>query len=179
MRISLSDIELVSPKFIKSEELYLYTIKNKEFLEEFEPKRNDEFYTIGFQEELLKREEIEFYNKVNYKFYIKHDDILIGSIALTNIVYGPFCSCFLGYKLDKDYVNRGYMQKAVLALTNFAFNSLDLHRIEANVMPRNKASIRVLEKIGYKSEGVAKKYLKINGEWEDHIHYVILNENME
>lgn len=68
------------------------------------------------------------------------------------------------------------MTQAVEAVTQMAFTQLNLHRIEANVMPRNTASLGVLQKCGFEHEGVAKKYLKINGVWEDHIHMVKLNE---
>jgi ribosomal-protein-alanine N-acetyltransferase len=59
------------------------------------------------------------------------------------------------------------------------FGEYGLHRIEANIMPRNAASLRVVEKAGFHREGLAKKYLKINGVWEDHIHMVLLNDRME
>ena len=64
------------------------------------------------------------------------------------------------------------MTAAVGVLTQYAFSQLGLHRLEANVMPRNRASLRVLEKNGYENEGLAKRYLHINGVWEDHIHMV-------
>lgn len=60
-----------------------------------------------------------------------------------------------------------------------AFGPLGLHRIEANIMPKNKASLRVAEKLDFKNEGLSTKYLKINGVWEDHIHMVLLNEEIE
>ena len=68
---------------------------------------------------------------------------------------------------------------AVAMMVEYAFQELRLHRIEANVMPRNRASLRVLEKNGFENEGLAKRYLQINGEWEDHIHMVIRNAAME
>lgn len=95
--------------------------------------------------------------------------------ALNNVVWGAFYSCFLGCKLDVELINRGYMTTAVQAVTEFAFRRLHLHRIEGNIMPKNKPSLRVLEKCGYQNEGLSKSYLKINGRWEDHIHMVKLN----
>jgi ribosomal-protein-alanine N-acetyltransferase len=68
------------------------------------------------------------------------------------------------------------MTLAIKQTVDFAFNTLSLHRIEANVMPHNIASLKVLEKNNFNKEGLAKKYLKINGKWEDHIHMVLLNE---
>jgi ribosomal-protein-alanine N-acetyltransferase len=71
------------------------------------------------------------------------------------------------------------MTEAVKAVVDYGFNTLALHRIEANIMPRNIASLRVVGKLGFINEGLSKKYLKINGQWEDHIHMVIFNEVME
>ncbi len=113
-----------------------------------------------------------------YRFWIVEKDnpnIIIGTIALTAIVMGAFQSCFMGYKLDKDYLNCGYMTQAVRKCVEIGFNDIGLHRIEANIMPRNKASLRVVEKAGFQNEGLSKEYLMINGVWEDHIHMVILN----
>ena len=97
---------------------------------------------------------------------------------MNNVVWGAFCSASLGYKLDKDYVNKGYMSVAVEMLIKYAFEELGLHRIEANVMPKNKASLRVLEKNQFINEGTSKYYLNINGVWEDHIHMVKINYAM-
>lgn len=71
------------------------------------------------------------------------------------------------------------MTETVNEVVRYAFESLGLHRIEGNIMPRNKASIGVVEKCGFVNEGTSRKYLKINGVWEDHIHFVKINEAME
>ena len=95
-------------------------------------------------------------------------------MALTGAIWGSFCSCFLGYKLDKDYLNRGYMTGAIGLVTAWGFE-VGLHRIEANIMPRNLPSLRVAEKCGFQNEGLSPRYLQINGKWEDHVHMVKLN----
>ena len=74
---------------------------------------------------------------------------IIGTVGLNNIVRGCFHSCFLGYKLDQDFLNRGYMTEAVRAAVDYAFGPLALHRVEANIMPHNQASLRVAEKCGF------------------------------
>ncbi|WP_306767434.1 GNAT family N-acetyltransferase [Hypnocyclicus thermotrophus] len=102
----------------------------------------------------------------------------MGSIALSNIIRGAFQNAFLGYKLDKNEINKGYMSEAVNEIIKFAFDNLNLHRIEANVLPRNKASMKVLEKNGFILEGYSKDYLKIDDEWKDHIHMVKLNKKL-
>ncbi len=71
------------------------------------------------------------------------------------------------------------MTEAIVKMVAIAFEKLSLHRIEANIIPRNTRSIRTVEKAGFEYEGISKKYLKINGVWEDHVHMVILNEAME
>lgn len=126
-------------------------------------------------------ESLEAENKTAFRFYLsarENTETIIGSIGVSQIVRGCFLSCYLGYKLDRGYLNRGYMTQAVRAVTEFAFADLGLHRIEGNVMPRNEASQRVLIKCGFQEEGLSRKYLRINGRWEDHIHMVILNERM-
>jgi len=116
-------------------------------------------------------------------WFFKQEDIaldyVLGSIALNNIVRGAFQSCHLGYKMDQNNINKGYMTEGLEKVIDYAFNVLKLHRIEANIMPHNAASLRVVEKLGFYNEGLAKKYLKINGRWEDHIHMVLLNESLE
>ena len=83
------------------------------------------------------------------------------------------------YQRNKDEINQGYMTEAIKTAVDYAFKELNLHRIEANIMPKNKASLKVVEKLGFINEGISKKYLKINGSWEDHIHMVLLNEELE
>ncbi len=157
-----------------------YYLRNKSFLEEWEPKRSEEFYTKEYQEEQLDKELSDINNKRSFKLwiFIKEDrSRIIGSVSFTNIIWGAFLFCYLGYKLDKDEINKGYMTEAVKKGVEIAFNEFGLHRIEANIMPRNKASLRVVDKLGFYNEGMAYKYLKINDKWEDHIHMVLLNEN--
>ena len=80
----------------------------------------------------------------------------------------------LGYWLGKPFVRRGYMTEAVRATVNFGFDALHLHRIEAATMPNNAASVRVLERNGFRREGFARRLLKINGTWEDHVLHALL-----
>ena len=116
-----------------------------------------------------------------FRFYIRlaeQPNKIIGIIGLNNVVWEAFCSAFLGYKLDKNFINSGYMSMAIAMLVNYDFEELHLHRIEANVMPKNIASLRVLEKNAFINEGISKYYLNINGIWEDHIHMVRINYDM-
>ncbi len=164
-----------------ADQVVAYYRRNREFLAEFEPKRTEAYYTKTFQKDQLRRDRLDCEEKRVYRFYIcrkEEPEKIIGSICLSNVVWGSFMSCFLGYKLDKDYVNRGYMSMALAMIVQYAFEELGLHRIEGNVMPRNLASLRVLEKNQFVNEGLSKHYLNINGVWEDHVHMVRINDAM-
>ena len=155
-----------------------YLLRNKEFLEEWEPLRREGFYTEEFQRKELSREQGEMEAGRMLKLWIsmKGEERIIGSLTFGSIVRGAFQSCFLGYRLDKDELNRGYMTEAFRVGIDLMFGEYGLHRIEANIMPANKRSLRVAQKLGFHDEGYAKKYLNINGVWEDHIHMVLINE---
>lgn len=159
-------------------EILEYYIRNRSFLEEWSPKREGDFYTLKKQREYLKRDlkDIENGNKIKLWLYLKDTSKIIGLTNFSSIIRGGFQSCFLGYSLDKDEINKGYMTEALDKGIDYMLNQQGLHRIEANIMPRNKRSLRVAEKLGFKNEGLALKYLKINGVWEDHLHMVLLNE---
>jgi [ribosomal protein S5]-alanine N-acetyltransferase len=160
-----------------------YYLRNKEFLGEWDPIRNKEFYSLDCQRELLKKDMSNFEagNQLRLWIFKKGENVserVIGSVAFSNIVRGAFLSCHLGYKLDKDEINKGYATEAIKKGIDIIFKEYKLHRIEANIMPKNKPSLRVVEKLGFYNEGLAYKYLKIHGKWEDHIHMVLLNEEV-
>ncbi|HEX3043215.1 MAG TPA: GNAT family protein [Bacillota bacterium] len=163
-------------------EVLKFILNNKDFLEEWEPRRELDYYSLKAQRKLLIDERVRIKKGQLYKVWIykvNDPNRIIGSISLNNIVRGVFLSCHLGYRIDQDEQRNGYMTEALQVVINYAFNQLGLHRIEANIMPRNKASLRVVEKLGFYHEGLALKYLKINDAWEDHIHLVLRNEGME
>ncbi|QEN05259.1 GNAT family N-acetyltransferase [Thiospirochaeta perfilievii] len=118
-------------------------------------------------------------NKSGISLGIFLEGQLIGQINISNIVYGPFLSCFLGYKLGEKFQGMGYMGEALNKVIDIAFNQYKLHRIEANIIPKNIKSINVVERLNFVNEGLSKKYLKINGQWQDHSHYVLLNNLLE
>jgi [ribosomal protein S5]-alanine N-acetyltransferase len=158
-----------------------YYLRNKSFLEEWEPVKGEDFYTKQYQEEQLDKELSNIENNNSFRLWVfkKGDESrIIGSVGFSNIVRGAFLSCTLGYKLDKDEINKGYITDAIQKGIEIMFNEFGLHRIEANIMPKNTRSLRVVEKLGFYNEGLAYKYLKINEKWEDHIHMVLLNEKV-
>ncbi len=102
------------------------------------------------------------------------DGALVGAVTLDNIRRGPAQAGTLGYWVGAPYARQGYMREALEAVVHFAFSELDLSRLEAGCLPENVASRGVLEKVGFKYEGVAQSYLQINGRWRNHVLYANL-----
>ncbi|KAA6447693.1 GNAT family N-acetyltransferase [Bacillus swezeyi] len=152
---------------------------NRSFFEQFSMERNDEFYTIEGQKKRLQRFYENMQNDEDYYFGIFHqaDDALIGTVNLFQILRGSLQSAFIGYFLDEKHNGKGYTTEAAKLMVEYSFDDLKLHRVEAGVMPRNIASIRVLEKAGFHKEGIARKNVKINGKWEDHQLLAVINPN--
>ena len=157
-----------------------YYKRNKNFLKEWDPKHDEDFYTPSYQKAVLRNEYGYFKNKSLVRFWIikKEDNKIIGNLCFSNIVMGNFKSCFLGYKLDKDEINKGYMTEAIKNAVSIMFKDFGLHRIEVNVIPRNARSLKVMEKLNFEREGFSKRYLEINGIWEDHIHFAVYNDEL-
>lgn len=104
-------------------------------------------------------------------FLMRRDGVLLGAITLDNMRRGPAQSGTIGYWIGEPYARQGYMREAIQTLVHHAFAVLDLSRIEAACLPENAASRGVLEKSGFKYEGVAQSYLQINGRWRNHVLY--------
>ena len=111
-----------------------------------------------------------------YGFGIFVDGCFAGEINLGSIQRGPFQNAYVGYWIDEAYAGKGYMPEAVVVLMRFAFDELHLHRLQISIIPRNTASRRVVEKLDLRMEGIAERYLQINGAWEDHCRYAVTIE---
>jgi len=107
----------------------------------------------------------------------REDQRLLGAVTLDNIRRGPVQAGTIGYWIGAPFARRGYMKEAVLAVVHYAFTTLDLSRIESACLPENTPSRGVLEKCGFKYEGVAQSYLQINGRWRNHVLYANLRND--
>ncbi|MEY2405715.1 MAG: [ribosomal protein S5]-alanine N-acetyltransferase [Acidimicrobiaceae bacterium] len=104
---------------------------------------------------------------------------LAGEINLSSIQRGPFQNAYVGYWIDEKHAGNGYMPEALVVLSRFAFDDLHLHRLQVAIIPRNRASRRVVEKLDLREEGIAERYLEINGAWEDHVRYAMTVEEWD
>lgn len=107
-------------------------------------------------------------------FLVRRDGVLLGAITLDNIRRGPAQSCTIGYWIGQPFARQGYMREAIGLLVHHAFTVMDLSRVEAACLLENAASRGVLEKSGFKYEGVAQSYLQIDGRWRNHVLYANL-----
>ena len=145
-----------------------------------EPVRDDEFYTLEAQARRprwVKAAE----EGTGYQFgiYTIKDSLLIGQVSINNVVLGVANYADMGYFIHPDYQGGGRMTAAVKLAVAYGFRALKLNRVQAAVLPSNKGSQRVLEKNGFQFEGTARKYLKINGKYQDHQIYAVLAEDLD
>ena len=113
-------------------------------------------------------------NAVPLFVFHKEAGQLVGAITLDNIRRGPSQVGTIGYWVGQQYARQGFMSEAIIAMVAHAFEALDLSRVESACLPDNVASRGVLEKAGFKYEGVAQSYIQINGRWRNHVLYAAL-----
>jgi len=111
-----------------------------------------------------------------YGFGVFVDGHFAGEMNLSGVQRGPFQNGCVGYWIDESFAGQGYTPEACAVVMRFAFESIGLHRIQISIIPRNAASRRVAAKLGLREEGVAVRFLEINGSWEDHVCYAITAE---
>ena len=111
---------------------------------------------------------------------VRHvDGALLGAVEISQIVGGNFKSAYLGYHIGAPYARQGYMREALTVVLRTAFKRLGLHRVEANIQPRNRASLRLVRSLGFRREGYSPRYLRIGGRWRDHERWAILREEWQ
>lgn len=158
--------------------------RNKSFFTPLDPTREDAFYTAAYQKKALKQDAADARRLAAARFWLVEKSAtskgqITGMVSLNNILYGTMQSATLSYKLDEHKTGQGFMTEALEKLIEIAFSELGLHRLEANIMPRNAPSLKLVSRLGFQNEGLAKDYLKINGAWEDHVHMALLNKSTE
>ncbi|MEK4254524.1 GNAT family protein [Ureibacillus sp. FSL K6-0165] len=153
--------------------------RNKYFWATYEPLHDAEYYTEEAQfRKILEGLHLQRTNReYSFGIFTKDEEQLIGHISLYAIKRLPYSSAFIGYSIDERFTGQGIATEAVNEVVQFAFNVVNLHRIEAYVSPKNIASVKVLEKANFKREGLLRELLYINGSWEDHYMYALLQSD--
>lgn len=150
--------------------------ESRQHLEPWEPAWSADELTRWAFRRRLRHYQREQRDDQGYAFFIvrESNDCLLGGITLSNVRRGVTQAASLGYWLGEPFVGHGHMTAAVRLATNFAFDELRLHRIEAACMLSNTASMSVLGRAGFTREGLARRYLRICGVWQDHAQFALL-----
>ena len=152
---------------------------SRSHLTPFEPQWTlDELSKAAFRDR-LKRYQRDVKDDQGYAFFVfgGPDRSLVGGITLSNVRRGVAQTAAVGYWIGRAFARQGFGSAALRAVTLFAFEELRLHRLEAACMPSNAASLHTLERGGFAREGIARRYLKINGVWEDHVLFGLPRED--
>jgi len=138
------------------------------------PPGQDLYGQTGFQRHLATSN-----TELNQRHLVvrRADEVIIGMVNLSQICRGPFDNAIMGYWIGLPHIRLGYGVEAVKLCLRRAFAELSLHRVEANIMPRNAASLALVRRVGFRFEGISPRYLQIAGTWEDHTRWAITRED--
>ena len=169
-------LHILTPDYANDVCNFLY--KNRKQFEKYEPTLSANYYTADQQNIILSCElKLALQTKsIRYYVFLKENPKqIIGTVCLHNITSAAYSSCELGYKFDSDYQHMGYAREASAMAVSIAFAALGLHRVYARVMPENTASIHLLKSLSFMEEGLERECIKIQGTWQDHLRFSLLN----
>lgn len=156
-----------------------FVTESREHLAPFGPVHTADYFTVAYWQDELSRRQADRVAGRAVHLYIFNKQMplgpIIGQCALTGIVGGVFQAAYLGFGLHPNHQGHGYMTEALETVINYAFTEMKLHRIMANYMPTNQRSARVLKRLGFVQEGIARSYLFLNGQWQDHVLTALVN----
>lgn len=170
---------LRASRLVTAQQALDYYRRNQSLFTPLDPKRVPGFYNIGYQFLILQQDEVERQSGSALKFWVftkEEPDRIIGMVSFSNIKHGNVSSTFLAYKLDGASLNKGYITEAIARGIKVVFEELRLNRIEVAVLPRNRPSLRVMEKLGFVREGYSPRFMEINGVWEGHFRFGLVND---
>jgi len=172
LKIVTDRLEVWSPEPEAAAEVASYYVRNREHHRPWDPPRPEGFETEGYWRDRLERARAEQAEGAAVRLFLAEKAAapqILGAINFTGITRGPFQACRVGYSLDLAAVGRGLMSEALRAAIAHMFEHEGLHRVEANYVPTNERSGRLLRRLGFLVEGYARDYLFVGGAWRDHV----------
>ncbi|MDE7298367.1 MAG: GNAT family N-acetyltransferase [Lachnospiraceae bacterium] len=166
-----------------------FFLRNQEHFSRWEIDHPEEYYSVPYQQRVLAAEETQFLRSQAVRYYLFAADgvasdgrILngvtpVGTVCFQHICPAPDGSCRLGYRLDAAHTGRGYMTEALLCLIPKIFFYYRLHRIEADILPENLSSLRLVQRLGFTQEGVARGRYFCGGMYRDYLRYSLLSDD--
>jgi len=183
------DLELVGPRVVlrplRTDDWDAWRdvrIRCRDWLEEWEPRPEPGASDPVADKEAFRARcgawdrQRHFDAAYGFGMFLRADDRFAGEVSVGSVQRGPFQMGYVGYWIDRELAGHGYVPEGVVLLMRYAFDEIGLHRLEAAIVPRNTASRRVAEKLGLRDEGLAERFLQIQGVYEDHIRYAITEE---
>jgi len=178
LRLETARLYLRRPRLTDWRAWYAARGSSRDFLVPWEPSWPEDALTLAAYRRRLRQVALEWRTDQGYGLFLfsNASGALVGGVNLSNVRRGVAQTASLGYWMNAAYANQGMMGEALGVLLPYAFDRLGLHRIEAACLPHNKPSRALLAKLGFREEGYAAKYLKINGIWQDHVLHALLAE---
>lgn len=173
-----NDVRLRLVRMKDSKNLEHLVLSNREWLRPWEatnPEGANSFDIRGQIRMLLKQMD----NNACLPFVIEENGILVGQLNVANILFGSVSSCVIGYWVAPEAAGRQITPTAVALVSDYLFNSIGIHRIEIDIRPENVSSLRVVEKLGFRYEGLKQRFIHINGAWRDHYVFALTSEEVE
>lgn len=169
------------PRHSDYRQWYKLRSESRAFLQPWEPVwRPDELTEASFRTRVIRSgQEYVSGLAVPLLLFRREGEVLLGGLTIGYIRRGAAQSCMIGYWMGEKHAGQGHMLAALKVAIPYIYGGLQLHRIEAACIPENWKSVRLLEKAGFEREGLLRKYLKINGEWRDHLMFSRLPEDGE
>lgn len=174
------DVYLRTPQMMDYPSWAELRAQSRDFLTPWEPAWTSSELTRASYRRRLKYYTRDLKEDLGYAFFLfdSTSDDLLGGLTLSNVRRGVTQACTLGYWIGAPYAGQGFMTAGVTAIIPFVFDTLRLHRLEAACLPNNEASLKLLERTGFRREGLARRYLKINGVWRDHVTFALLEDDV-
>ena len=173
------DVELRLPEPEDADSFLDLVVRNRDHFRPYEPRRPPAYFTLGGQRDQIAaaRRQAKLGERFEFGVWRNNGGGLVGRISLGGISRGALQNAYLGYGIDIECAGRGYATQAVKLAVHVAFDDLGLHRVQAAVVPENTASARVLQKCGFREEGLARRYLFLDGQWKDHRMFALTPED--
>jgi [ribosomal protein S5]-alanine N-acetyltransferase len=171
------DVKLRVAKMRDSKQLEKLILGNRPWLRPWEatnPEAPNSFDVKGQLRGLLRQLD----DQSGMPFVIEVEEEVQGQLNVANVMYGSVSSAVLGYWVSPEVAGRGVMPTAVALVTDYLMDKVGLHRVEINVRPENTASLRVIQKLGFRYEGLKQRYIHINGDWRDHYVFALTKEEL-
>ncbi len=182
LRLETARLVLALPQPEHAPQALPFFMRNREHFAPWRPPEPVGLYTEDYWHAQIPVIHDGFDNGTNVRLWLwdKTDAAqMIGTVGFTQIFRGPFCSCMLGYQLDRDFEGRGVMHEALQAAIRYMFDVQKLHRIAASYRPENVRSGKLLARTGFRIDGFSRNYLFIDGAWRDHILTSMINDTFK